>query len=76
MDTATQRITAVRAVFVFGHPRIRVLEREVALGYVLLLPALLLLAGFLAYPFLIGLWLSVTASEVYTSTSSRRSTAR
>ncbi len=40
------------------------LQREATLGYLLVLPALLLLAGLVAYPFTIALWLSVTDSVV------------
>ncbi len=42
----------------------QVLQREGVLGYLLVLPALLLLAGLVAYPFAIALWLSLTDSIV------------
>jgi multiple sugar transport system permease protein len=42
----------------------QVLQREGILGYLLVLPALLLLAGLVAYPFAIALWLSLTDSIV------------
>src|SRR5919204_5223988 len=45
-------------------PRIRLFEREAPLGYVLLVPTMVILAIFLLYPFLFGLWLSLTDSEV------------
>ena len=45
-------------------PRIRLFEREAPLGYLLLVPTLVMLAIFLLYPFIFGLWLSVTDSEV------------
>ncbi len=59
MDSVTQPAQAA-----FPKPRIRVFDREAPLGYALLAPALLMLLGFVAYPFLIGLWLSVTDAEV------------
>ena len=40
------------------------LERESSLGPLLMLPGLLLLGVFMAYPFFLGLWLSVTDSTV------------
>ncbi|HET8578839.1 MAG TPA: sugar ABC transporter permease [Methylomirabilota bacterium] len=40
------------------------LQREGVLGYLLVLPALLLLAGLVAYPFAMALWLSLTDSVV------------
>ena len=36
------------------------LEDEKTLGYVLMLPALLLIVVFIAYPFGIGVWMSLT----------------
>jgi len=42
----------------------QVLQREGILGHLLVLPALLLLAGLVAYPFVIALWLSLTDSIV------------
>jgi len=44
-----------------------VLDREGVLGYVLLVPALLVLAAFIGYPFLTSLWLAVTDQSVSTS---------
>jgi len=41
-----------------------ILQREGVLGYLLVLPALLLLLGLVAYPFVIALWLSLTDSLV------------
>jgi multiple sugar transport system permease protein len=58
---ATQPAQAARAAF--RQPHIRVFEREAPLGYLLLGPALLMLLGFVAYPFFVGLWLSVTDAE-------------
>jgi multiple sugar transport system permease protein len=43
------------------------LDREGVLGYVLLLPALLVLAAFIGYPFLTSIWLAVTDQSVSTS---------
>ncbi len=40
------------------------LQREGVLGYLLVLPALLLLAGLVAYPFVMALWLSLTDALV------------
>lgn len=40
------------------------LEREAVLGYLLLLPAALLLFVFVAYPFVYGLWLSLTDARI------------
>ncbi len=62
MSTATRPVQAVRAEF--RRPRLRVFDREAPLGYLLLAPTLFMLLAFLAYPFVIGLWLSVTDSEV------------
>ncbi len=62
MSTVTQPAEATRVAL--RHPRGRVFEREAPLGYLLLVPTLIMLVGFLAYPFVIGLWLSVTDSEV------------
>jgi multiple sugar transport system permease protein len=62
VNTATQPAPAARAAF--RHPRVRFFQREAPLGYLLLAPTLFVLLAFLAYPFVIGLWLSVTDSEV------------
>ncbi len=40
------------------------LDREGLLGYVLLVPAILILAAFIGYPFLSSLWLAVTDRSV------------
>ena len=61
MGTATRAEVNRAAV---RWPRIRVLEREAPLGYALLAPTLLILLGLLAYPFLVGLWLSLTNTEI------------
>ena len=39
------------------------LEREAPLGYVLVIPAVLYLTIFIAYPFLMAIWLSLTDAE-------------
>lgn len=45
-------------------PRIPLLEREHVLAYVLLAPAVITLLVFVAYPFLYGIWLSLTNSKI------------
>jgi multiple sugar transport system permease protein len=45
-------------------PRVRILERETHLGYLLLVPAVLLLLVFVAYPFFFGIWLSLSNSQI------------
>jgi multiple sugar transport system permease protein len=42
----------------------RIIDREGTFGYVLLVPTLVLLGIFLAFPFLYGIWLSVTTAEL------------
>jgi multiple sugar transport system permease protein len=41
-------------------PRVPLLERETVLGYTLLAPALILIVIFMAYPFGLGIWFSLT----------------
>ena len=60
METTTRRSTIGR----FAGPRVRILERETHLGYLLLAPALLLLLVFIAYPFFFGNWLSLSNSQI------------
>ncbi|HEX6348103.1 MAG TPA: sugar ABC transporter permease [Candidatus Dormibacteraeota bacterium] len=48
----------------FLGPRVRILEREAYLGYLLLAPMLALLIVFLAYPFVFGIWLSLTNAQI------------
>lgn len=43
--------------------RTRLLEREAPLGYALVLPAVLYLAIFIAYPFLMSIWLSLSDAQ-------------
>ncbi|MBI2001541.1 MAG: sugar ABC transporter permease, partial [candidate division NC10 bacterium] len=40
------------------------LERESSLGVILMLPGALLLMVFMAYPFFLGIWLSLTDSGI------------
>lgn len=42
----------------------RLLQREAPLGYTLLVPTMIMLATFLGFPFLWGIWLSLTNSEI------------
>jgi multiple sugar transport system permease protein len=60
MATTTSRAAIAR----LAGPRVRIWEREAPLGYLLLFPALLLLLVFVAYPFLFGIWLSLTNSQI------------
>lgn len=55
-------LTSAPAVSTLSHtkPRVPLLEREHVLGYVLLAPALLLILVFMAYPFGLGIWFSLT----------------
>src|SRR5256714_15469458 len=41
------------------------LDRENVLGYVLMTPALLLLIVFIAYPFVIGVWYSMSDVQIF-----------
>src|SRR6266851_5386538 len=58
--------TAVRtnAAPAWHRRRVRIYDREAPLGYLLLVPTLLVLGVFLLYPFLFGIWLSITDSEL------------
>ncbi len=47
-----------------GLSLLRYLERESVLGYLFVLPAIAILLIFVAYPFLYGLWLSLTNSRI------------
>jgi multiple sugar transport system permease protein len=51
---------AVRPAGVATRPQIPLLEREHVLGYLLLAPALVLILIFMAYPFGLGIWFSLT----------------
>lgn len=62
MGLASGPLEAVRPV-----PGVRlgeVIQREGILGYLLILPAFLILLGLVAYPFVMALWLSLTDSMV------------
>lgn len=58
--------TAIRGLESRGllGPRVRILDREAHLGYLLLVPMLLVLVIFLAYPFFFGIWLSLTNAQI------------
>jgi multiple sugar transport system permease protein len=62
VDTVSRPAQAAQAPF--PKPHIRFFDREAPLGFLLLAPTLFMLLAFLAYPFIVGLWLSVTDSEV------------
>src|SRR5437879_13028857 len=59
MGTATR----ADAVPVWHQRRVRIYDREAPLGYLLLVPTLVVLGIFLLYPFLFGIWLSLPGSE-------------
>ncbi|MFQ5828145.1 MAG: carbohydrate ABC transporter permease [Candidatus Methylomirabilia bacterium] len=42
----------------------RLLEKETVLGYLLLVPTAILLGAFIVYPFIMGVWLSVSDTSV------------
>ncbi|MDQ6771985.1 MAG: sugar ABC transporter permease [Candidatus Dormibacteraeota bacterium] len=60
MATVTPRAAIGR----LAGPHVRLFQREAPLGYLLLAPALLVLLVFVAYPFLFGIWLSLTNSQI------------
>jgi len=60
MESTTRRAPIGR----LAGPRVRILERETHLGYLLLVPALLLLLVFVAYPFFFGIWLSLSSTQI------------
>lgn len=62
MGLASGPLEAVRPVS--GVRLGEVIQREGILGYLLILPAFLILLGFVAYPFVMALWLSLTDSLV------------
>jgi multiple sugar transport system permease protein len=55
----------VESRFKSFHPR-RLLEGEASLGIILMVPGAILLMVFMAYPFFLGIWLSLTDSFVGT----------
>ncbi len=46
------------------HPKSSLFEDETVLGYILLVPALLIILTFKAYPFALGIWFSLTSKLV------------
>ncbi|MHB1004600.1 MAG: carbohydrate ABC transporter permease [Chloroflexota bacterium] len=48
---------------VWAHPQL-LLEQETSLGIILMLPAGLVLLAFMGYPFLLGIWLSLTDTMI------------
>ena len=57
-------VTPRAAIGRLAGPRVRIFDREAHLGYLLLIPAVLLLLVFVAYPFFFGIWLSLTNSQI------------
>ena len=47
-----------------GRPHNRLLQRESTLGYGLLVPTMVMLLVFLAWPFFWGIWLSLSSAEI------------
>lgn len=60
MGTVAERVATEEPGFI----RSRLASSEARLGYLLLLPTLLMLGVFLAWPFLFGIWLSLTNAEL------------
>jgi len=60
--------TAATPAVVISAPRHRpwsdLFEREGTLGYILMAPALLILIIFLAYPFVLGIWFSLSSAKI------------
>src|SRR5260370_3197710 len=56
--------TRANAAPAWHRRRVRIYDREAPLGYLLLAPTLVVLGIFLLYPFLFGIWLSLTNSEL------------
>jgi multiple sugar transport system permease protein len=61
--TAAQRVNGSRRVADLRN--VGLLDRENVLGYVLMTPALLLLVLFIAYPFVIGVWYSMSDVQIF-----------
>jgi len=62
-----QRATTIEGTLVRRRPELRRagwLEREGILGWVLSLPAIIILGTFIVWPFFVGIWLSVTDETV------------
>ena len=61
MKTSTVSTTDLtQSAGMAAKPRVPLLEREPVLGYLLLAPALILIVIFMAYPFGLGIWFSLT----------------
>src|SRR5438046_9774981 len=56
--------TSDYAVSIWHWRRVLIYYRYAPLGYLLLVPTLVILGIFLLYPFLFGIWLSITDSEL------------
>jgi len=63
-DTGAQGAAGQIATTGSTHPKSSVFEDETVLGYTLLVPALLIILVFKAYPFLLGIWFSLTDKYV------------
>jgi multiple sugar transport system permease protein len=57
---AVSTTDAATSTRIASKPRVPLLERENVLGYLLLAPALILILVFMAYPFGLGIWFSLT----------------
>lgn len=64
---SVQRSTAAATAPGKGSPRTwNLLEREGPLGYILMAPGTVILLAFIAYPFFLGIWLSMSDSMIGT----------
>src|SRR5437879_6281900 len=61
-STAAGRVVGRRGM---AASSVALLDRENVLGYVLMTPALLLLIVFIAYPFVIGVWYSLSDVQIF-----------
>lgn len=66
VSTASSNTLEAAARLSIGKRISQWLENEAVLGYVLMLPALLLIVVFIAYPFSLGVWMSLTDKVVGT----------
>jgi multiple sugar transport system permease protein len=57
-------VSARAAIGRLAGPRVHIFDREAPLGYLLLAPALVVLLVFVAYPFLFGIWLSLSSAQI------------
>lgn len=60
MGVQNEQIEPGVAAAALRRPRLDFFDREGTLGYILMTPALLILVLFIAYPFLLGVWLSLS----------------